>query len=71
MIKAGQGFCRNDSWPSSIGQSPASKAGQKDQVAKAGAMTTDGGFVLAGYTNENMDSRNVDMLIMKVSADGK
>ncbi len=45
--------------------------GQKDQVAKAGAIADDGSFILAGYTNENMDTKNVDMLILKVSADGK
>ncbi len=45
--------------------------GEKDQVAKAGVIADDGSFVLAGYTNENMDTKNVDMLILKVSADGK
>jgi hypothetical protein len=54
----------NEIWTRTLG-------GDKDQVAKAGAMTDDGGFVLAGYTNENMDTKNVDMLILKVSADGK
>ncbi|AFM05186.1 hypothetical protein Fleli_2833 [Bernardetia litoralis DSM 6794] len=54
----------NEIWKRTLG-------GNKDQVAKAGAIADDGSFVLAGYTNENIDTRNVDMLILKVSADGK
>ncbi len=54
----------NEIWTRTLG-------GNKDQVAKAGALANDGSFVLAGYTNENMDSKNVDMLILKVSAEGK
>jgi hypothetical protein len=54
----------NEIWTRKLG-------GEKDQVAKAGVIANDGSFVLAGYTNENMDTKNVDMLILKVSADGK
>ena len=45
--------------------------GSKDQVAKCGVITSDGGILVTGYTNEHLEEKNVDMLILKLTANGQ
>ncbi|MCC5946116.1 MAG: hypothetical protein JJT94_14395 [Bernardetiaceae bacterium] len=45
--------------------------GDRMQVGRGVVIGADGSYYIGGYTDENFDNKNMDMLFMKVSPDGK